>query len=585
MDLLLRPIPLLLSLHTFQQHTQLNQTNAQQEQQRYESTQHTHFLYHLLNSKFSSDTPVQEIRREYFRLSQLYHPDKRPSQFKAHERLDGYFDRKQAELNFIKEILLDERKKSLYDKYGKNWSSIGQINTEMHKLYKTKVEKSKDFEFSEYYNREILPNTIPKVDTKIQVDPNLQVRFHSFSHSLLLHKSKHTLLSIRNNFFSLNEKSIPYLKSNLNYDYFMNNESSYSLGVNYSSLLSGTKQESVFYVKNTSVISKDDTCSVQLNLTDQLDWTTFLLEWNRRLSKNYRAKLSYDLKSSSASYPLVQLKGKSTSLHLNGWESVSLAFKKNRLQHRIQYHWFRALEYSLKYTLLHNKSDVTHPQTVRVGCNIGSDNGVSLDIEFTKGLFDCSIPIKLDVSNYKTLLSLISIPILYYVLVKPLQQWMQYKQWKQDRIQNYNLCKMQRKRVEDYLQSKESLLKEIINYEESVNGLIIQHAEYGSLKDEYYKTKYANKLKNEKEHIPSGVIDVTHQIQLMVQHSCLELEEDFISNGKSEQLFEYGFYDCAPKEPKHLTIYYLFKQRLHKVIVNDTQALRIPMAKHLIKSV
>lgn len=108
------------------------------------------------------------------------------------------------------------------------------------------------------------------------------------------------------------------------------------------------------------------------------------------------------------------------------------------------------------------------------------------------------------------------------------------------------------------LERMEPEIKQRINEEEEVRGLIIINATYGKL----------DEVDIQVEHPP--YIDVTKQLQYYVKNSELILDE--FTKSKLE-----GFYDPCPGEPKQLEVFYRFKGSTHKVIIDDEQELRIPL--------
>lgn len=69
-------------------------------------------------------------------------------------------------------------------------------------------------------------------------------------------------------------------------------------------------------------------------------------------------------------------------------------------------------------------------------------------------------------------------------------------------------------------------------------------------------------------------IDVTIPLQTLVSSSALQITP---SKSKSSLL---GFYDPALAEAKTLKVIYTFKNKTHRVIVDDREALMIPQRSH-----
>ena len=100
-------------------------------------------------------------------------------------------------------------------------------------------------------------------------------------------------------------------------------------------------------------------------------------------------------------------------------------------------------------------------------------------------------------------------------------------------------------------------------YQLYTGGLIIVHASYGKLSVEQ------STMNNDDEKNPY-VVDVTMPVQFFVENSQLHLPPT-TKSGLA------GFYDPCPGEEKFLEVIYLFKNKLHRVVVADTQPLRAPL--------
>ena len=69
------------------------------------------------------------------------------------------------------------------------------------------------------------------------------------------------------------------------------------------------------------------------------------------------------------------------------------------------------------------------------------------------------------------------------------------------------------------------------------------------------------------------VIDVTKPVQYLVEDSRI-----VVPGGDSKVLLK-GFYDPVNGYPKVLAIRYLFQNRLHQLVINDFEAIRMPMKR------
>lgn len=106
--------------------------------------------------------------------------------------------------------------------------------------------------------------------------------------------------------------------------------------------------------------------------------------------------------------------------------------------------------------------------------------------------------------------------------------------------------------------------------EEQKKGLVIVNATYGLLQDATAPLTTLNSPDDEFS------IDVTIPVQCMVEDSTLILPA-----GESKSWLT-GFYDPCIGDPKQLRVRYLFWGRLHEVVINDEDPLKIPMKGHLL---
>ena len=107
--------------------------------------------------------------------------------------------------------------------------------------------------------------------------------------------------------------------------------------------------------------------------------------------------------------------------------------------------------------------------------------------------------------------------------------------------------------------------------EERKKGLVIVNATYGIVED---ATQPLTTLNTDADDGTS--IDVTTPMQCMVEDSTL-----IIPAGESKSWLT-GFYDPCIGEPKQLRVRYLFWGRLHEVVINDEDLLKIPVKGHLL---
>jgi len=113
----------------------------------------------------------------------------------------------------------------------------------------------------------------------------------------------------------------------------------------------------------------------------------------------------------------------------------------------------------------------------------------------------------------------------------------------------------------------ETYLK-IASEERSRSGLVILSATYGALV-QGGSTAASSSTSTDQE-----ILDVTVPVQCLVRDSRLDLHDNTKANLP-------GFYDPAPGDDKSLLIRYLFQNREHKVILQDTEAVQLPKTSKL----
>ncbi|UKJ90561.1 hypothetical protein MACJ_001495 [Theileria orientalis] len=123
----------------------------------------------------------------------------------------------------------------------------------------------------------------------------------------------------------------------------------------------------------------------------------------------------------------------------------------------------------------------------------------------------------------------------------------------------------------------------LVNSEFIQQGLIIKKALYGNL-TLINPEGLRSLVTIENKHLKGPYIDVTVQLQLLIQNGVLNL------NSGAPTSFGHlpGFYNPIDFErseginESQLYILYLFKNNVHEVTVNDHSCVRLPMKSHLV---
>jgi len=135
------------------------------------------------------------------------------------------------------------------------------------------------------------------------------------------------------------------------------------------------------------------------------------------------------------------------------------------------------------------------------------------------------------------------------------------------------LQKPTEKKAESSIQLILSTVTRKRDQEENKSGLMIVEARYGNLAKQ--EAEEAKTFVQDGDNVYPYVIDVTIPVQYFVEESQLHLS----STPKSNLL---GFYDPCIGELKRLYIRYLFKDKLHEAVFDDSEPLSLPHASHQI---
>lgn len=204
-------------------------------------------------------------------------------------------------------------------------------------------------------------------------------------------------------------------------------------------------------------------------------------------------------------------------------------------------------------------------------------DSITVQISLQRGGYKFVLPIL--VSRQPTLASIsasLVIPAAVTALVTLLIIEPRRRMKKQRKVEQ--LKKEHAETVTKAKKSAESAIKLMINtvtrkrqIEEQRSGLIIVEALYGNLSSES-KQEMPSNVAGDSE--PS-VIDVTIPVQYLVEDSQLHLH----NTSKASIL---GFYDPCIGQEKQLYIKYLFQDKLHEVTMLDLDAVALPLASHKI---
>lgn len=203
-----------------------------------------------------------------------------------------------------------------------------------------------------------------------------------------------------------------------------------------------------------------------------------------------------------------------------------------------------------------------------VGVEIGT-KGVSLIFNFHRAGQKYSIPILLAPELTKLsvlgalLCPLIVVSVTKMLLINPSEAKKDKRKKEERKRQNAAAISEARRVAEGDVRLMTATVMRKRTMEENRGGLVIVEARYGKLDEAVADPDYP----------PS--IDVAIPLQYLVEDSQLILHD-----GPKTGLL--GFYDPRIDESKELLIRYLFKRKLHQVIINDNEPLQAPLRSHLL---
>jgi DnaJ family protein C protein 11 len=217
------------------------------------------------------------------------------------------------------------------------------------------------------------------------------------------------------------------------------------------------------------------------------------------------------------------------------------------------------------------KRQLSHLSKAQVGFVIGTD-GIRMIISYNRFGQKFHFPILLShVPNPVSVITGMLLPSVVAVLAKllwldPIQRLKESKKLERVRREREEYIRQQKEKAEQYRTLMEEKVAQKREEEEEKNGLVVVHAIYGKLPDKSQRDADAGgDIEN------NGLaIDVTVPLQFLVENSQCHLHPQ----SKSSLV---GFYDPCPGETKHLEVIYLFRNKLHRVVINDLEPLRIPL--------
>ncbi|KAL8587316.1 hypothetical protein ACOMHN_045563 [Nucella lapillus] len=215
---------------------------------------------------------------------------------------------------------------------------------------------------------------------------------------------------------------------------------------------------------------------------------------------------------------------------------------------------------------------ITQFSTLGASMVIGVPTGVHLKIRVYRGSQTFLFPIHLSENlspsaiMYGTVVPVAAYFIIKKLIVDPFLKQQKEQELEKKREENAEKLAKKKQEARAVMELMKETVERNVDAEEKKMGLIIVKALYGKLQ-----------ASDDGELIDKECIDVTVQLQSLVKDSKLIVPEAASKSGLP------GFYDPCIGEEKTLYIRYKFRNRLHQVTMTDTDVIRLPQQKHLMK--
>ncbi|XP_052760863.1 dnaJ homolog subfamily C member 11-like [Mya arenaria] len=548
-------------------------------------------FYALFN--VSREATKEEINAAYKQMSRIYHPDKHQDPDKK-KNAEVIFDK----LKKAHEVLMDQRKRTIYDLYGK--SGLESYGLEVVSRVKTPAEIIAEYERIKRDEEEkrLQRQTNPQSTSTISVDASSLFESNAYDYedddddeedydvidltvpeinSMTLSQSVECPLTSRDTGTLAWQVNAQDGRGSGNF------RASYkrftTKGTLVSSVMVGSKQDVSF--KWSHVFFRRCDLSLSAKLVPAYNSTSILLaprlgaglvfmfdkNWQWRFHLNWPVPaLSNTLIYTSEKRQIIT----QAMLTIKGsYMTVSYTHKFHNNEGSI------TVQAKAGTTGFHVEvgvqKTITSFSTIGATVSLGT-SGVGLALKMDRGQHTILVPVTLahEIVPSAVFYGTVA-PIVFYVAVKNLivtpflamQKERDVERQKQEQQE-----KMQEKKTnaESMVELMKETVERITEAEERKNGLIIITAVYGKLSSESPSDLQS-----------ADCIDVTVQLQALVKDSKLISPE---KNSKSDLP---GFYDPCYGEDKKLYIKYKFRKKLHHTTLNDQDSIRLPQQRHLLR--
>ncbi|KAK7093992.1 dnaJ homolog subfamily C member 11-like isoform X2 [Littorina saxatilis] len=541
-------------------------------------------FYALLN--VGKEATTEEINYAFRRLSKIYHPDKHldPSKKKAAEEVF-------SKLKKAHEILIDKHKRTIYDTYGEK--GLKTEGLEIISRTKTPAEIIAEYERlqREREERRLQQRTNPRGTVTVGVNAtdlfdeygdddddvyygpsynNVEINNMSIFQSVECPLTVKDTLVIGGNLQARNGTGAGAFLATwrrLTSDKgWMEIETAAGSGLGFS--LKGFRQLTRRCYGTSSLVLHSTPKGIRPAMSTMVAY---------QFDREVQGRLTYNagFPSSIQSTLVYSNQDHHASLTLqvgitNSYFSLSYTKKFQEQEAKLK----GAIKFGVTGGMVEYGFEKKITQFSHLGASmvIGVPTGVHLKIKVYRGSQTFLFPIHLSETlspsaiMYGTL-----VPVATYFVVKKLivdpflkqQKEQELEQKREEHAEKLAKRKQEAKAATDLM--KETVERNI-EVEEKKMGLIIVKALYGKLQSS-----------EDGELMDGECIDVLVQLQALIKDSKLIVPETVSKSGLP------GFYDPCIGEEKSLYIRYKFRNRLHQVTLSDTEVIRLPQQRHLMK--
>lgn len=528
--------------------------------------------YTILN--ISKDASNDEIKAAYRRLCILYHPDKYPEKEKKQVAEKLFSKLKEAY-----EVLLDPRRRAIYDRRGKEGL---ENDLQLTERITVPVELMEEYEkFHRWWeNRIYIQKSNPAGYFKVYLDATeflggyeegIKVKQMMFSQSVdasLSSSTSGTVMAVGAvNPFSLFtglQFSLRHILSSRNW-----------VGIAFMAATQPSLKGEFYHALSNHVYLQGSGGITLLPYGLMVDSN---LSLTHRISPNTTGQIAIkDVNMSSVRAKLVH----EFSPKLKGLVAVESGFTRSYTKLQLSYEAFPQYQFTGSVKMYSNGSlwlcygaehEVAEMTSIGAYVELQSTGGVALRLKLSRTTQSYSAHIMLsDSVDVATLLYATILPLGIFACVKvlALTPYLRHRREREMRSRREAMTKEtaeKKKEAEQAINLMTASIQRVISVEQARHGLIITEAYYGRLFDSGDQPILGD----------CKVIDVRVPLQVMVKDSKLILPA-------TSKAHITGFYDPCFGEKKHLRVVYQFRGTLHEVTIENMDPLVIPRQSHLVQ--